>query len=117
VIVDQVIATLHHLFCDLPRHTFCLRLRGISGIEAIHALSVHRVHVRNFLLKRRNIDQWKNDHRPGKFPEGAPPRPRQIRVEEILQSFYISARPFAVSCQRFLASGATLAFDGSRGNS
>lgn len=61
VIVDQVIATLHHLFCDLPRHTFCLRVRGISGIKAIHALSIHRVHVRNFLLKRRNIDQWKND--------------------------------------------------------
>ena len=65
MIVDQVIAALDYLFGDLRRNTFRLGPVRISRVEAIHAFSVDRVHVRNLLLKRGNIHQRKNDHSAG----------------------------------------------------
>ena len=51
--VDEGVAPLH----DLARHgeERALRLRavGLARIEAVHALAVHRIHVRDLLLEGR----------------------------------------------------------------
>jgi len=65
VVIHQVVAALDNLFCDRIRNALRLRAIRLAGIKAVHALAVHRIHVRHFLLKGRNIDQRQDDDGAG----------------------------------------------------
>src|SRR5712692_95299 len=65
VVINQVVAALHDLLRNQPRCALGLCAVLFAGIKAVHALPVHRVHVRDLLQKRLNIDQGQDDHRAG----------------------------------------------------
>jgi hypothetical protein len=51
VIVDQVVRAIHDVFGDEEGRAIRLRSIGFAGIEAIHALVIYRIDVRDFLFE------------------------------------------------------------------
>src|SRR6202166_5430708 len=62
VIVDQVVRAIHDLFSDEQRRAIRLRSIGFAWIEAVHALVIYRIDVRDFLFERSDVDQWNQDN-------------------------------------------------------
>ena len=67
VVVDQVVAAVDDLFGDEVGGAFSLGAVGFAGVEAIHALVVDGVYVRNFLQERRDVDERKQDDGAGEL--------------------------------------------------
>ncbi len=65
MVVDQVVAAIDDLFGDEVGGAIGLRAIGFAGIEAVHALVVHRIDVRDFLFEGSNVDQRNEDDRAG----------------------------------------------------
>jgi hypothetical protein len=49
--VNQVVGLFHDLLPHRPRRALGLHSVGIARIETVHALAVHRVHMRHLLFK------------------------------------------------------------------
>ena len=67
VIIDEVVAALHDLLGDEVRNPVGLGAIDFAGIKAVHALAVHRIHMRHFLQERWNVHQRQNNDGPGKL--------------------------------------------------
>src|SRR5208283_73843 len=65
VIVNQVIATIDDLFGDEEGSAIGLRSIGFAGIEAVHALVINRIDVRDFLFEGSDVDERNQDDRAG----------------------------------------------------
>src|ERR1700676_2643508 len=64
MVIDQIVAAVHYLLRDRIQSPLRLRPIRLPRIEPVHALSIHRIHVRHFLFKRSNIHQRQKNHRP-----------------------------------------------------
>jgi hypothetical protein len=67
VVVDQVVAAINHFPRDQERSSLGLRAVGFARVEAIHALAVDRIDVRNLLKEGRDVDQREEHNRTGKL--------------------------------------------------
>src|SRR5258708_5992717 len=63
VIVDQVVRAIHDLFGDEEGSAVRLRSIGFAWVEAVHALVIYRIDVRDLLFERSNVDQRNQDDR------------------------------------------------------
>jgi hypothetical protein len=67
VIVDQVVRAIHDLFGDEEGSAVRLRSIGFAWVEAVHALVIYRIDVRDLLFERSNVDQRNQDDRARKL--------------------------------------------------
>jgi len=57
VVIDKIITSVDDLFGDKEGRTFSLGPIGLPGVEAIHALVIDGVNVRDLLFEGLNVDE------------------------------------------------------------
>jgi hypothetical protein len=57
VVVDKIITSIDNLSVDKKGRTFSLRPIGFPRVEAVHALVIDGVDMRDFLFEGLNVDE------------------------------------------------------------
>ena len=57
VVIDQIVTSVDDLFGDNEGRPFSLRPISFPGVEAIHALVIDGVNVRDLLFEGLNVDE------------------------------------------------------------
>src|SRR5580692_7610493 len=65
VVVDKIITSIDDLLGDKKGSTFSLRPIGFPRVEAVHALVIDGVNMRDLLFERLNVDERHKDDGAG----------------------------------------------------